>query len=74
MMRTVVIVFLLGLSSVAYARTCDPDEGTEPTPCDPNVCVPPECACETTEPEVPLADRPQVQPINPNWLSAVYYE
>lgn len=60
MIRLVVGAVLLGLLSSAYGRTCDPDEGTEPLPCDPNVCFPPDCACETTEPEVPLADRPQV--------------
>ena len=60
MTRLVVIAVLLGLSFSVHARTCDPNEGTEPLPCDPNVCTPPECACETTEPEVPLADRPQV--------------
>ena len=60
MTRLVVIAVLLGLSFSVDARTCDPNEGTEPLPCDPNVCTPPECACETTEPEVPLADRPQV--------------
>jgi len=60
MIRLVAGAVLLGLLSSAYGRTCDPDEGTEPLPCDPNVCFPPDCACETTEPKVTLADRPQI--------------
>ena len=60
MARLVVIAVLLAVSISVDARTCDPNEGTAPLPCDPNVCTPPDCACETTEPEVPLADRPQV--------------
>ena len=60
MTRLVVIAVLLGLSISVHARTCDPNEGTDPLPCDPKVCTPPDCACETTEPEVLLADRPQV--------------
>ena len=60
MTRLVVIAVLLGLSFSVHARTCDPNEGTEPLPCDPKNCTPPACACETTEPEVLLADRPQV--------------
>ena len=61
MTRLVVIAVLLGLSISVHARTCDPNEGTAPLPCDPNVCSPPDCACEQTEPEVLLADRPQVK-------------
>jgi len=60
MTRLVVIAILLGLSFSVHARTCDPNEGTEPLPCDPKNCTPPACACETTEPEVLLADRPQI--------------
>ena len=61
MTRTVVVGFLfIGTLFCGHARICNPDEGVEPGPCDPSVCLLPECACEQSEPEVPLADRPQV--------------
>ena len=60
MTRLVVGFFLLGALCSVQARKCDPNEGTEPLPCDPSVCVLPDCACETSEPDIPLADRPQV--------------
>ena len=60
MTRLVVGFFLLGVLCSVQARKCDPNEGTEPLPCDPSVCVLPDCACETSEPDIPLADRPQV--------------
>ena len=60
MTRLVVGFFLLGVLCSVQARKCDPNEGTDPLPCDPSVCLLPDCACETTEPDIPLADRPQV--------------
>ena len=60
MARLVVELILLGLACCAYARKCNPDEGVEPSPCDPSSCALPDCACEGSEPSVPLADRPQV--------------
>ena len=60
MARLVVEIILLGLACSAYARKCNPDEGVEPSPCDPSSCALPDCACEGSEPSVPLADRPQV--------------
>ena len=60
MTRLVVRFFLLGVLCSVQARKCDPNEGTDPLPCDPSVCLLPDCACETTEPDIPLADRPQV--------------
>ena len=60
MARLVIGIFFFGLLCFAQARKCDPDEGTDPLPCDPSVCVLPDCACETSEPDIPLADRPQV--------------
>ena len=60
MTRLVVKLILLGLACCAYARKCNPDEGVEPAPCDPSSCALPDCACEGSEPSVPLADRPQV--------------
>ena len=60
MARLVVKLILLGLACCAYARKCNPDEGVEPSPCDPSSCALPDCACEGSEPSVPLADRPQV--------------
>jgi len=60
MTRLVVGFFLLGVLCSVQARKCDPNEGTEPLPCDPSVCVLPDCACETSEPDIPLADRPQI--------------
>ena len=61
MARLVVELILLGLACSAYARKCNPDEGVEPAPCDPSSCALPDCACEGSEPSVPLADRPQVK-------------
>ena len=60
MARFVVVVVLLGLFCSAESRTCNPDEGVPPGPCDPSTCLLPDCACAETEPDVPLADRPQV--------------
>ena len=60
MARFVVVVVLLGLFCSAESRTCNPDEGVPPGPCDPITCLLPDCACAETEPDVPLADRPQV--------------
>ena len=60
MTRLVVKLILLGLACCAYARKCNPDEGVEPAPCNPSSCALPDCACEGSEPSVPLADRPQV--------------
>jgi len=42
-----------------YARECEPP-GIEPPPCDPASCLLPNCACETSEPDIPLAERPQI--------------
>ena len=60
MARLVVGLFLLGFLYCTHARKCNPDEGVEPTQCDPNICMPPDCACEESEPDIPLAERPQV--------------
>ena len=60
MARLVIGLFFLGVLCSVQARKCDPDEGTDPLPCDPSVCVLPDCACETSEPDISLADRPQV--------------
>ena len=61
MARIVVVgFFFIGTLFCVHARTCNPDEGVVPGPCDPSVCLLPECACEESEPEIPLADRPQV--------------
>ena len=60
MARLVVEFFLLGIICCAYARKCDPIDGVTPEPCDPTKCVLPDCACEQSDPAIPLAQRPQV--------------
>ena len=60
MLRFMICVLLFFMVSYATSRECNPDDGTNPGPCDPNVCKLPDCACEKSEPDVPLADRPQV--------------
>ena len=61
-MARLLINFLLFVKVLCCvnARTCNPDEGIAPESCDPNICVLPDCACEESEPDIPLADRPQV--------------
>ena len=61
MARLLINFFLLvKVLCCVNARTCNPDEGIAPESCDPNICVLPDCACEESEPDIPLADRPQV--------------
>ena len=68
MTRLVVGFFLVGFFCSAQARTCNPDEGVPPEPCDPNTCLLPECACADSEPDIPLAERPQVSIIMKNLI------
>ena len=66
MTRLVVGFILLGFFCSAQSRTCNPDEGVPPEPCDPNTCLLPDCACSDSEPDIPLAERPQVSIIMKN--------
>ena len=73
MTRLVVKLILLGLACCAYARKCNPDEGVEPAPCNPSSCALPDCACEGSEPSVPLADRPQVYQAITLFITRILY-
>ena len=58
MYRKLVIVFIIGMLHNALANECIPP-GVEPERCN-SECQLPDCACEESEPDVPLAERPQV--------------
>ena len=60
MVRLVIGFVLFGVICSVKSRTCSPDEGITPGPCDENICLLPDCVCEESEPDVPLAERPQV--------------
>ena len=60
MARIIICFVLFGLICSVQSRTCNPDEGIQPGPCDGSTCFLSDCACEESEPDVPLAERPQV--------------
>ena len=60
MLKFTICLLLFYMVSYANSRECNPDEGTNPGSCDPNVCKLPDCACEQSEPDIPLVERPQV--------------
>ena len=57
----VVLVAALGSDAKSWFGTTDDDCTPASYACDQATCELPDCACPGSEPEVPLADRPQVR-------------
>ena len=59
MMRLAIVFLLVGMTHFLQAKECAAP-GIKPTECLPNNCQLPDCACEESEPDVELRERPQV--------------
>ena len=58
MIRQALTIFIIGVIYSVLARDCI-SPGVEPQKCNSD-CQLPDCACEESEPDVALAERPQV--------------